>query len=86
VTKSGNRRIQIGLATNQTSRPSRTHFRSAQASTINWQRSLDHHLDRARHFINTGETIEAENCYQHAEHYVRMIGAATGSLQAAVTK
>ena len=39
----------------------------------NWQRKLDHYLQRARAASEAGDRIEAENCYQHADHYFRMI-------------
>ena len=38
----------------------------------NWQRLLDQYLARARSLANT-DRVEAENCYQHADHYLRMI-------------
>ena len=38
----------------------------------NWQRLLDQYLERGRALANT-DRIEAENCYQHADHYLRMI-------------
>ena len=38
-----------------------------------WQRKLDHYLQRARVASEAGDRIEAENCYQHADHYFRMI-------------
>jgi hypothetical protein len=38
-----------------------------------WRRQLDHYLAAARAAAAEGDKIEAENCYQHAEHYFRLI-------------
>jgi hypothetical protein len=38
-----------------------------------WQRSRDHYLALARTAASTGDAIEAENCYQHAEHYFQLM-------------
>lgn len=38
-----------------------------------WQRHLDQYLMRARAASQAGERIEAENLFQHAEHYFRLI-------------
>lgn len=46
-------------------------------SRANWQRKLDHYLLRARAASEAGDRIEAENCYQHADHYFRMIEGTT---------
>lgn len=39
----------------------------------NWQRLRDHYLLRARAALDGGDRIEAENFYQHADHYFRLI-------------
>lgn len=55
---------------------SRTQLAAApnRANTqANWQRRLDQYLILARDWVAKGDTIEAENCYQHAEHCFRMI-------------
>ena len=40
---------------------------------VNWQRLRDHYLQRARAAVDGGDRIEAENFFQHADHYFRMI-------------
>jgi hypothetical protein len=47
--------------------------RGGTNSPANWQHQLDHYLARARAFAEAGDNVEAENCYQHADHYFRMI-------------
>ena len=39
----------------------------------NWQRKLDHYLARARELADAGDRVEAESCYQYADHYFRLI-------------
>ena len=39
----------------------------------NWQRSRDRYLALARAAASSGDAIEAENYYQHAEHYFRLM-------------
>lgn len=39
----------------------------------NWQAKFDQYLAQARIWAAAGDTVEAENCYQHAEHYFRML-------------
>ena len=39
--------------------------------------SLDRYLVLAREAAASGDHVEAENCRQHAEHYLRVINAAT---------
>jgi hypothetical protein len=41
----------------------------------NWTRLRDSYLERARAMTAAGDTIAAENFYQHAEHYIRMLNA-----------
>ena len=54
------------------------HSRSRQPqrgpnSKSNWQRLRDHYLQRARAALDDGDRVGAENLYQHADHYFRMI-------------
>ena len=42
-------------------------------STGNAHRAYERYLALAREASLSGDTIEAENCYQHAEHYFRLI-------------
>jgi hypothetical protein len=39
------------------------------------QRNYERYLALAREATVKGDTIEMENCYQHAEHYFRIMGA-----------
>ena len=39
----------------------------------NWQRLRSYYLQRAQAALDGGDRIEAENFYQHADHYFRMI-------------
>jgi hypothetical protein len=39
----------------------------------NWQRSRDRYLALAQAAASSGDAIEAENYYQHAEHYFRLM-------------
>lgn len=39
----------------------------------NWKRLQDHYLQRARVALDGGDRIEAENFYQHADHYFRLV-------------
>jgi hypothetical protein len=39
----------------------------------NAQRNYDRYIVLAREATLSGDTIEAENCYQHAEHYFRVM-------------
>jgi hypothetical protein len=47
--------------------------RDRQQDLGNWQRSRDRYLALARAAASSGDAIEAENCYQHAEHYFRLM-------------
>lgn len=42
-------------------------------STANAQRTYDRYVELAKEALRSGDPIEAENCYQHAEHYYRMM-------------
>ncbi|MGI9523783.1 MAG: DUF4167 domain-containing protein, partial [Hyphomicrobiaceae bacterium] len=37
------------------------------------KQKLEHNLRRAREAADAGDLIDAENYYQHADHYFRMI-------------
>jgi len=39
----------------------------------NAQRNHERYLALAREAASNGDVIEAENCYQHAEHYFRVM-------------
>jgi hypothetical protein len=39
------------------------------------QRNYEWYLGRAREASLKGEPIDAESCYQHAEHYLRLLRA-----------
>ena len=45
--------------------------RSDPDSFTNNQRRYEHYMSRARDAASSGDLIEAENFYQHAEHYLR---------------
>jgi hypothetical protein len=42
-------------------------------SSGNAQRNYERYLALAREAALSGDTIEMENCYQHAEHYFRVM-------------
>jgi Domain of unknown function (DUF4167) len=42
-------------------------------SAINAHRNYERYLALAREAQRNGDTIEMENCYQHAEHYFRVM-------------
>ncbi len=50
------------------SRP--THGRNGAA---NAQKNYERYLARARDAAASGDMVEMENCYQHAEHYFRVM-------------
>jgi hypothetical protein len=47
------------------------------------QQILDRYLTLARDAYTAGETVMAENLFQHAEHYARMLNAAAPAQQPA---
>ena len=51
--------------TNRQSRPNE--------SSGNPQKSYQRYVNLAREAASIGDMIEMENCYQHAEHYFRML-------------
>jgi hypothetical protein len=42
----------------------------------NAKQHYERYLDKARDAQRAGDEIEMENCYQHAEHYFRVMRAA----------
>lgn len=40
---------------------------------VGWKRRLEHYLAQAQSAAAGGDVIGAENYYQHAEHYYRLI-------------
>jgi hypothetical protein len=47
-------------------------------SSANARRSYERYMTLARAAASNGDTVEAENCYQHAEHYLRVIKGPPG--------
>jgi hypothetical protein len=43
------------------------------AGSINARTSYEKYVTLARAAASAGDTIETENCYQHAEHYFRVM-------------
>ncbi len=42
-------------------------------SPANAKRSYDRYIELAKEAARSGDRVEMENCYQHAEHYFRMM-------------
>jgi hypothetical protein len=42
-------------------------------SSANAQRNYERYMALAREAALSGDTVEMENCYQHAEHYFRVM-------------
>ncbi|MFY0615012.1 MAG: DUF4167 domain-containing protein [Hyphomicrobiaceae bacterium] len=59
--------------------PKRTHAShrhrapSKSNACANWKRRRADYLQRARAACEAGDRIQAENYYQHADHYYRLI-------------
>jgi hypothetical protein len=47
--------------------------RQRQNGAGNAQRNYERYLALAREATLNGDIVEAENCYQHAEHYFRVM-------------
>jgi Domain of unknown function (DUF4167) len=62
-------------ATRNTSQSKRFRRTSEQPRTNgsggNPQRSYERYIELAREAASAGDTVEMENCYQHAEHFFR---------------
>ena len=46
---------------------------NGNTSPANAQRNYERYLALAREAALSGDTVEMENCYQHAEHYFRVM-------------
>lgn len=67
-------------ATGPPSKAERAGRLTTQTNThARWKSKLDHFQNKAREWAAAGDTIEAENCYQHAEHYLRMLQSAASA-------
>lgn len=47
--------------------------RDRQQSSGNWKQSRDRYLALAQAAASAGDAVQAENYYQHAEHYFRLM-------------
>jgi hypothetical protein len=48
-------------------------IRNRQQSAGNWRQSRDRYLALAQAAASSGDAIAAENYYQHADHYLRLM-------------
>jgi hypothetical protein len=53
--------------------PNAPHRPGRSAPPGNAHRNYERYLALAREAALSGDTIEMENCYQHAEHYFRLM-------------
>jgi len=53
--------------------------RSAQNGFHNAQRNYERYVALAQAEAQAGDRVAAENCYQHAEHYFRMMSSDRGA-------
>jgi Domain of unknown function (DUF4167) len=67
-TRNANARPQRRLPAGRTNAPNR----QRQSSTGNAHRNYERYLALAREATLNGDIVEAENFYQHAEHYFRV--------------
>jgi hypothetical protein len=51
----------------------RPHAMSRPQTTADTRQRYERYLTRARKAQIAGDAIEMENCYQHAEHYLRVM-------------
>ena len=58
----------------QRNRPQKV--RGPQNSAGNARQQYERYLARAREASLAGDVVEMENCYQHAEHYLRVMRGA----------
>jgi len=64
----------MGLTSHFSDRSKRSTPRSSETSVLaNAKRSYERYVVLARAAALTGDTIETENLYQHAEHYFRLM-------------
>ena len=68
--RTGNQRPQRGRPIGREMRASRPR---QNGSAGNAHRHYERYLALAREATLNGDVIEAENCYQHAEHYFRVM-------------
>jgi uncharacterized protein DUF4167 len=54
-------------------RPARAARHPSTVPSGNAQRNYERYLALAREASLNGDAVEAENCYQHAEHYFRVM-------------
>ena len=55
------------------SRPVRPQAQHRRQNAGNARQNYERYLARAREAQLSGDVIETENCYQHAEHYFRVM-------------
>ena len=65
--RNGNQRPQRRPLSGQSSS-----MRQGHNGAGNAHRNYERYMALAREATSNGDMIEAENCYQHAEHYFRM--------------
>ena len=53
--------------------PNAPHRQGRSAPPGNANRNYERYLALAREAALSGDTVEMENCYQHAEHYFRLM-------------
>ena len=53
--------------------PNAPHRQGRNTPPGNAHRNYERYLALAREAALSGDTVEMENCYQHAEHYFRVI-------------
>lgn len=61
--------------TNRQRRPTSGAPRPQVRNTDSARRNYERYIELARASALAGDTIEAENCYQYAEHYFRTMNA-----------
>jgi hypothetical protein len=54
-------------------------FSGRRFDSIGAQRNYERYLALARAAASTGDMIEMENCFQHVEHYFRVMRATRGT-------
>lgn len=45
----------------------------AKPKLYNYQQAYEKYLGYARESLTSGDRVAAENCFQHAEHYLRLV-------------
>jgi len=75
IRKNGSHNRNIGSSSNRSRRPS-SKPRQSQTNTnttANAKRKYEHYMALAQNAASTGNAVEIENFYQHAEHYLRQM-------------